>query len=78
MAYILYSEDTQLYLGRIPGSLGDTRRLTGIIDEVAVFDRALTAEEIRKMYQSGIVNNTYLPLVINYNEMHIAPSYFQP
>jgi hypothetical protein len=71
-------EDTQLYLGRIPGSLGDTRRLNGIIDEVAVFDRALTAEEIREMYQSWIVNSTYLPLVINFNEMHIAPSYFQP
>lgn len=38
---------TQFYIGRIPGILGDTRRLHGLIDEVVVYDRALSPLEIQ-------------------------------
>jgi hypothetical protein len=43
---------TQFYIGRIPGSLGDVRRLNGLVDEVSIYNRALSAEEIRaNMYK---------------------------
>jgi hypothetical protein len=38
---------TNFYIGRIPGTLGDTRKLNGLVDEVAVFNRALSAAEIQ-------------------------------
>jgi hypothetical protein len=38
---------TKFYMGRIPGSLGDFRRLNGLIDEVASYNRGVSAEEIR-------------------------------
>jgi uncharacterized repeat protein (TIGR01451 family) len=44
---------TQFYIGRIAGSIGDTRRLNGLVDEIAVFGRALTAAEIQSMYAAG-------------------------
>ncbi|MGH9942954.1 MAG: protein kinase domain-containing protein [Pyrinomonadaceae bacterium] len=37
---------TRIYIGRIPGKLGDTRRLNGMVDEVKVHNRELTPEEI--------------------------------
>jgi len=43
------STGSNFYMGRIPGSLGDTRRLDGFVDEVRVFDRALTQDEIRSL-----------------------------
>jgi hypothetical protein len=33
-------------MGRIPGVLGDTRRLDGEVDEVEVYGRALNPHEI--------------------------------
>ncbi len=44
---------TSFYAGRIPGSLGDTRRLVGEIDEISVYDRALSGDEIRAIYRAG-------------------------
>lgn len=44
---------TPFYMGRIPGPLGDTRRLTGLVDEVAVYKRALSAQEIQALYTAG-------------------------
>ena len=46
--------NTQFYIGRIPGSLGDPRQLNGEVDEVAVYNRALTASEIQAIYQAGV------------------------
>lgn len=44
---------TQFYIGRAPGSYGDIRRLNGFVDEVSVYNRALTAEEIKTIYDAG-------------------------
>ena len=44
---------TQFYMGRIPGSLGDSRRLQGLVDEPAVYARALSASEIQEIFQAG-------------------------
>jgi hypothetical protein len=41
------------YIGKIGGSPGAERRLDGAVDEVAVYDRALTAEEIAALYADG-------------------------
>jgi hypothetical protein len=43
-------QNTQFYIGRIAGPLGDGRQLDGLIDEPQVFNRALTAEEIEAVY----------------------------
>ncbi len=45
---------TKFYIGRIPGSLGDIRRLNGLIDEVAIYNRALSAEEIRAVMHTRL------------------------
>jgi hypothetical protein len=44
---------SSLYIGRIPGALGDTRQLDGEVDEVSVYNRALSATEIDAIYQAG-------------------------
>jgi hypothetical protein len=44
---------SQFYMGSIPGSLGSTRRLQGATDEVTVYNRALSAQEIQDIYLSG-------------------------
>jgi hypothetical protein len=36
-----------------PGPIGDVRRLDGMVDEVTVFNRALSDSEILDMYQAG-------------------------
>ncbi len=38
---------TSFYVGRIPGTLGDSRKLDGMVDEVSVYNRALSAAEIQ-------------------------------
>ena len=45
--------DTKFYSGRIPGERGDTRRLKGAVDEIVIFDRALSAAEIQNLYLSN-------------------------
>src|SRR5262249_45040085 len=45
---------TSFDIGRIPGSLGDQRKLDGEVDEVTVYNRALTASEIQAIYQAGV------------------------
>jgi serine/threonine protein kinase len=42
--------DTMFYCGRIPGELGERRRLKGAVDEIQVYDRALSAEEIQTLF----------------------------
>lgn len=44
---------TSFYMGRIPGTLGNTRRLNGMVDEVSVYKRALDSSEIFAIYQAG-------------------------
>jgi hypothetical protein len=44
---------TTFYMGRIPGSLGDIRKLNGSVDEVSVYNRALTPAEILAIFQAG-------------------------
>lgn len=41
---------TQFYSGRIAGAVGDNTRLKGAVDEIRVFDRALSASEIQGLY----------------------------
>jgi hypothetical protein len=41
---------TNFYIGRIPGNLGRVRRLDGLVDEVRVYNRALSAQEIQALH----------------------------
>src|SRR5262249_14714244 len=43
-------ENSPFYIGRIPGSLGDARQLNGIVDEVSVYNRALSTAEIQDIF----------------------------
>lgn len=45
--------DAELFIGRIGNKLGDYRRLNGIVDEVKIYNRALTADEIKFIYNDG-------------------------
>jgi hypothetical protein len=45
--------NTQFYIGRIPGATSDTRKLNGMVDEVSVYDRALSASEILDIFNAG-------------------------
>ncbi len=42
---------TQLYMGGLPSD--PTKRLDGLVDEVSVYKRALTAAEIKSIFQAG-------------------------
>ncbi|PYS89261.1 MAG: hypothetical protein DMF62_07595 [Acidobacteria bacterium] len=44
------SSGTQLYVGTIPGKPGNYRKLKGAVDEIAVYDRALSADEIQTLF----------------------------
>jgi hypothetical protein len=44
---------SSFYMGRIPGGLGDNRRLNGQVDEVSVYSRALRASEIQSIFLAG-------------------------
>jgi hypothetical protein len=44
---------TPFFMGRIPGSLGDTRRMKGELDEVSIYNRALTPHEIAAIFAAG-------------------------
>jgi VCBS repeat-containing protein len=48
---------TEFYAGRIPGSLGDSRKLQGQLDEVQLYDRALTASEIQSIYSADVASH---------------------
>lgn len=37
------------FIGRIPGPVGDIRQLDGFVDEVKIYDTALSAAEIRRL-----------------------------
>jgi sugar lactone lactonase YvrE len=51
------------YIGRIPGTLGDTRKFDGLVDEVSVYNRALSASEIQAIYNAGSGGKG--PIVVN-------------
>jgi hypothetical protein len=40
---------TSFFMGRVPGSLGDIRQLDGLVDEVRVYDTALSASEMQAL-----------------------------
>ena len=40
---------TNFVIGRVPGSLGDIRLLDGLVDEIRVYDTALSAPEMRAL-----------------------------
>jgi prepilin-type processing-associated H-X9-DG protein len=42
-----------LYLGRRPATSGETYSFAGLLDEAAIFNRALTASEILAIYRTG-------------------------
>ena len=46
-------EGTQFFIGKVGGEYGDIRRLQGQVDEVSLYTRALTPEEISAIYQAG-------------------------
>jgi hypothetical protein len=41
------------YMGRIPGSNGDIRRMNGELDEVSIYNRALSPKEIAAIFAAG-------------------------
>ncbi len=45
--------NSTMYFGRIPPVLGDTRRLLGAVDEISVYDRALSASELQAIVAAG-------------------------
>lgn len=45
--------NTQFYMGRISGTLGDIRKLNGLVDETEVFNHALTSGEIKAIFDAG-------------------------
>jgi sugar lactone lactonase YvrE len=56
---------SSFYVGRIPGSLGDTRQLNGEVDEVSIYNRALSASEIQSIYQAGVDGKQKSYLVVD-------------
>lgn len=49
--------NTRFFMGRIPGELGNIRRLDGTVDEVTVYDRALSTAEIGEIYRGTSVKH---------------------
>ncbi len=45
---------SQFYMGMVPGTYGQTRKIQGEVDEVSVYNRALTSNEIAAIYMAGI------------------------
>ncbi len=45
---------TSFDIGRVQGGLGDIRKLNGSVDEVTIYNRALSASEIKTIYNAGI------------------------
>ena len=58
---------TQFYMGRIPGSLGDPRKLKGMVDEVTIYDRALSGSEIQAIFQAGSAGKCTLAYPVIYD-----------
>lgn len=56
---------TPLYLGRFVGA--GNHNFYGMIDEVALYNRALTAEEIQQHYQNGLVGLGYAQTHFSFN-----------
>jgi sugar lactone lactonase YvrE len=56
---------TNFYIGRIPGTLGDTRQLNGEVDEVSVYNRALSASEIWGIYKAGSSGKVQSPITVD-------------
>ena len=44
---------TSFFMGRIPGPLGDIRRMKGELDEVSIYNRALAPHEIAAIFAAG-------------------------
>jgi hypothetical protein len=44
---------TNFYMGRLPDPFGATRRLNGFVDEVGVYNRALSPSEIQAIFAGG-------------------------
>lgn len=42
------------YAGRIPGNLGDSRQLVGSVDEITLYDRALSIDELQAIVDAGV------------------------
>ena len=42
--------NTHFYSGRLPGKLGDIRRLKGAVDEIQIYNRGLSASEIQTLF----------------------------
>jgi hypothetical protein len=49
--YIGTAANTDFFIGRLPGYLGDYRNLNGLVDEVRVFNTALSPAEILSLSQ---------------------------
>lgn len=55
---------TSFNMGRVSGSLGDIRKLNGLIDEATVYNRALSVSEIQSIYNAGANGKCKLPTVV--------------
>jgi hypothetical protein len=54
------------YIGRIPGSNGDTRKLNGLVDEVSVYNRALSPIELQAIYEAGHDGKVISPVAVDF------------
>jgi hypothetical protein len=59
-------QNSQLYIGRIPGALGDSRQLDGLVDEVSVYNRALSSGEIFGIYKAGSDGKVLSPIAVDF------------
>ena len=48
------TDTNYLYIGAYPTGYGSTNRFNGVIDEVAIFDYALSTSDVSYLYNSGI------------------------
>jgi hypothetical protein len=57
---------SSFYIGRIPGTLGDSRKLDGEVDEVSAYNRALAPSEILGIYKAGSDGKVLSPIAVDY------------
>ena len=63
-SYSMVNSDQQLYMGAMPGP-STYWPLNGVLDEVAIYNRALTANEIQQQYNNGLAGKGYTTEVCN-------------
>ncbi|MBL9167621.1 MAG: hypothetical protein JNN07_07760 [Verrucomicrobiales bacterium] len=59
------TQGQSLVAGRVPGPLGNIRRTHGQVDDIAIFDRALSPEELGALFADGSKEHCDSPRVLD-------------